>query len=220
MKKKLQWTKAPNSCVKSSFQHYNNHTLNDFPFTTTACYWEWVNKSRRNTVWTIRVYTHGNKRSLPKKENLKALIQVHTWNLKNQKEQRTEADLRGSKNPITNVVTSRASSWESTGELSRFDDCSTTLLDSCDEFAIKPVRTKGETVSSRPGRKIINSNIQVFLAFLIYHSSSATSSRTGFSPVEVFTVAWLTSGYWVDEWLPQMITFFTSLTWTLSLSEI
>jgi hypothetical protein len=96
------------------------------------------------------------------------------------------------------VVTSRASSRESTGELSRFDDCSTTLLDSCDEFAIKPVKTKGETVSSdfQPARKIEkNSDIQVFLAFLIYHSSSATSSRTGFSPVEVFTVAWLTSGY-------------------------
>ena len=168
MKKKLQWTKAPNSCVKSSFQHYNNHTLNDFPFTTTACYWEWVNESRRNTVWTIRVYTHGNKCSLPKKENLKALIQVHTWNLKNQKEQRTEADLRSSKNPITNVVTSRASSRESTGELSRFDDCSTTLLDSCDEFAIKPVKTKGENVSSdfQTARKTeTNSDIQVFWHF-------------------------------------------------------
>ena len=25
------------------------------------------------------------------------------------------------------------------------------------------------------------------------------------------TVPWLTSGYWVDEWLPQMVTFLTSL---------
>lgn len=53
-----------------------------------------------------------------------------------------------------------------------------------------------------------------------YQASSATSSRTGFSPDGVFTVAWLTSGYWVDEWFPQIIAFLTSETWTFSLSEI
>lgn len=34
------------------------------------------------------------------------------------------------------------------------------------------------------------------------------------------TVAWLTSGYWVEEWFPHMMTFFTLLTSTFSLSEI
>ena len=71
-----------------------------------------------------------------------------------------------------------------------------------------------------PSKIETDTNILLTLAFLTYHASSAISSRTGFSPLEVFTVAWLTSGYWVDEWLPQIITFFTSLTWTLSLSEI
>ena len=52
------------------------------------------------------------------------------------------------------------------------------------------------------------------------HSSFLTSSRTGFSPDEVCTLAWLTSGYCVDEWFPQMITFLTSDTGTLNLSEI
>lgn len=55
----------------------------------------------------------------------------------------------------------------------------------------------------------------------LYHASSATSSRTGFSsPDGNLTVAWLTSGYCVDEWLPQIITFLTSDTWTFNLSEI
>lgn len=53
-----------------------------------------------------------------------------------------------------------------------------------------------------------------------YQLSSATNSLTGFCAPLAVTVAWLTSGYWVEEWLPQMMTFFTSLTWTLSLSEI
>lgn len=52
-----------------------------------------------------------------------------------------------------------------------------------------------------------------------YHSSLATSARTGFSPAGVLTLAWLTSGYWVDEWFPQMITFLTSDTGTFNLSE-
>ena len=52
------------------------------------------------------------------------------------------------------------------------------------------------------------------------HWSSGTTSLTGFHPLPVFTVAWLASGYWVEEWFPQMITFFTSPTWTFSLSEI
>lgn len=59
-----------------------------------------------------------------------------------------------------------------------------------------------------------------FKVFVIYHASSETSWRTGFSPAGVLTVAWLTSGYWVDEWLPQIMTFFTSETWTFNLSEI
>ena len=40
------------------------------------------------------------------------------------------------------------------------------------------------------------------------YSSSLTSSRTDLPPA----VAWLTSGYWVDEWLPQMMQFLTSET--------
>ena len=42
------------------------------------------------------------------------------------------------------------------------------------------------------------------------YSSSLTSSRTDLPPA----VAWLTSGYWVDEWLPQMMQFLTSETGT------
>lgn len=53
-----------------------------------------------------------------------------------------------------------------------------------------------------------------------YHWSSATSSLTSFSPVGVMTVAWLTSGYWVEEWFPHIMTFFTLLTCTFNLSAI
>eukprot|EP00955_Chlamydomonas_euryale_P071139 360973-Chlamydomonas_euryale.AAC.10 len=42
------------------------------------------------------------------------------------------------------------------------------------------------------------------------HASSDTASRMGLST----TVPWLTSGYWVLEWLPQMMTFFTCVTGT------
>ena len=57
------------------------------------------------------------------------------------------------------------------------------------------------------------------MTYAPYHASSPTSPRTGFSPAGVLTVAWLTSGYWVEEWFPHMITFLTSDTWTFSLSE-
>jgi hypothetical protein len=40
------------------------------------------------------------------------------------------------------------------------------------------------------------------------HASSSTAALMGFPA----TVPWLTSGYWVLEWLPQMMTFLTSLT--------
>jgi len=46
-----------------------------------------------------------------------------------------------------------------------------------------------------PSKIETDTNILLTLAFLTYHASSAISSRTGFSPLEVFTVAWLTSGY-------------------------
>ena len=42
------------------------------------------------------------------------------------------------------MVTSRAGSRKGTGELPGLDDCSTTLLDGCDEFPIKPVKKKGD----------------------------------------------------------------------------
>lgn len=48
------------------------------------------------------------------------------------------------------------------------------------------------------------------------HSSSFTTSRIGFPP----TVPWLTSGYCVDEWFPQMMAFFTSVTGCPVFSEI
>ena len=46
--------------------------------------------------------------------------------------------------------------------------------------------------------------------------SSPMTCRMGLPPM----VPWLTSGYWVEEWLPQMITFCTSLTETLAFSAI
>ncbi len=47
-----------------------------------------------------------------------------------------------------------------------------------------------------------------------YQASSATAERTDFTPSGPSTTAWLTSGYWEDEWLPQMMTFFTDETAT------
>ncbi len=39
--------------------------------------------------------------------------------------------------------------------------------------------------------------------------SSFTASKPDFSFPCWFTIAWCTSGYWVEEWFPQIITFFT-----------
>ena len=48
------------------------------------------------------------------------------------------------------------------------------------------------------------------------HSSLLTTLRIGSPP----TVPWLTSGYCVEEWLPQMMAFFTSVTGFPVFSEI
>ena len=58
------------------------------------------------------------------------------------------------------------------------------------------------------------------LDMLRYQWSSATCSLTDLSPFLVVKVAWLTSGYWVVEWFPHMITFLISLTWIFNLSAI
>ena len=48
------------------------------------------------------------------------------------------------------------------------------------------------------------------------HSSSLTTCLMGCPP----TVPWLTSGYCVEEWLPQIMAFFTSVTGLPVFSEI
>ena len=49
-------------------------------------------------------------------------------------------------------------------------------------------------------------------------SSSFTASWTPNTLSPTFTLAWRISGYWVAEWLPQIMTFVTSTLLTLSLS--
>ena len=46
-------------------------------------------------------------------------------------------------------------------------------------------------------------------------ASSLTASKQGRSLPAMLTLQWWTSGYWVDEWFPQMITFFTWVAGTL-----
>lgn len=128
-------------------------------------------------------------------------------------------NLWSSKDPVTDVVTSRASSRERTRQLPRLDDCSSTLLNCRDKFSVQPTEWAiylSETRFCFQRRERVLSS----MACYTYHASSLTSSRTGFSPDEVCTLAWLTSGYCEDEWFPQMITFLTSDTGTLNLSEI
>lgn len=74
--------------------------------------------------------------------------------------------------------------------------------------------------SIRNVRSVILSTILSLEKCICYHLSSAISSLTDFSPAWVMTVAWLASGYWVEEWFPQMMTFFTSLTWMFNLCAI
>lgn len=50
--------------------------------------------------------------------------------------------------------------------------------------------------------------------------SSLTACLIGCCPSGKLTVPWLTSGYWVDEWFPQMMTFSTSCTRMPSLLAI
>lgn len=133
--------------------------------------------------------------------------------------------LRSSKDPVTNVVTCSTSSRKCTRKLPGFNNCSTTLLDSSYELPIQPkFRMTVSETSSKP--KILHGGVQFrqvnlnFKKTSLYHSSSLTSSRTGFSPADVLTVAWLTSGYCVEEWFPQIMTFLTSETGTFNLSEI
>lgn len=45
-------------------------------------------------------------------------------------------------------------------------------------------------------------------------ASSLTASKQASSLPDILTMQWCTSGYWVDEWLPQMITFLTWLAGT------
>lgn len=66
----------------------------------------------------------------------------------------------------------------------------------------------------------IVSKIALSIETMSYHLLLAMTSLTDLSPLLVATVAWLMSGYWVDEWFPQMMTFFTSLTRTFSFSAI
>lgn len=127
-------------------------------------------------------------------------------------------NLWSSKDPVADVVTSRASSRKRTRQLPSLDNCSSTLLNCSDEFSVQPTQSKYEDeikVCFKRKERLLNS-----MAWHTNHSSFLTSSRTGFSPDEVCTLAWLTSGYCVDEWFPQMITFLTSDTGTLNLSEI
>lgn len=46
-------------------------------------------------------------------------------------------------------------------------------------------------------------------------ASSLTASKQASSLPDMLTMQWCTSGYWVDEWLPQMITFLTLVAGTL-----
>lgn len=50
--------------------------------------------------------------------------------------------------------------------------------------------------------------------------SSLTASLIDMHPCGILTVPWLTSGYWVDEWFPQIMMFFTSSTWVPTLIAI
>lgn len=143
---------------------------------------------------------------------------IQYFKTRNRKDLSKITNLRSSKHPITDVITSCTSSRQCTWELPGLDDCSTTLLNGANKLSIQPSMEK---------QHILLLKILLFklrdrdILQKLYHASSATSSRTDFSsPDDNLTVAWLTSGYCVDEWLPQIITFLTSDTWTFNLSEI
>ena len=114
-------------------------TLDNTPLSIAASDREGVDKPSWNVVRAIGVYSHWNKCTLNQGKKKKIILEQQSsliisalYNGKG-----VIMNLWSSKDPVTDVVTSRASSRECTWQLPRLDDCSSTLLNGGDEFSIQ-----------------------------------------------------------------------------------
>ena len=105
-------------------------------------------------------------------------------------------DLFRSVPPIAHVITDSLRCRHGTGKLACCNHCRTTFLNSLG--GKKPIMTIRSLASLTATKSFFS------------QWSSFTASNIGVSLPLMFTVAERTSGNWVEEWLPQMMMFFTA----------
>lgn len=115
--------------------------------------------------------------------------------------------LRGACPDISHVVTNGLGRRHGAGQLPRLDDRCTSLLHS--------LQPEDENMLIWDFRRAPNckpATLNVKLTVMnspLSQASSLMASKQASSLPDMLTTQWCTSGYWVEEWLPQMITFLT-----------
>lgn len=113
-------------------------------------------------------------------------------------------DLSGAEPNVPHVVADGLGGRHGAGQLPGLDDGGAALL--------HRLREEDEGVW-KEARSSVSRHVQErALTEMKSPLSQASSFTASYAPISApctSTLAWCTSGYWVDEWLPQMMTFFT-----------
>lgn len=113
-------------------------------------------------------------------------------------------DLLGAKPDVPHVVADGLGSRHGAGQLPGLDDGRAALLHRLQEEEEKVLTAALLLLTQRARRQALTE-----MNPPLSHASSLTASYTGVSVPCRSTLPWWTSGYWVEEWFPQMMTFFT-----------